>query len=732
MDIAAILSKLKKPAIVKIKTPLIIQMENVECGAAALTSVMAYYKKIVPLEETRVACGVSRNGVNSHNITIAAQQYGFDTEIYSMEVEDLYTIAPPYIIHWEFNHFVTVEGYTKQYFYINDPAIGYRKISLADFDKSFTGIMIEIRPGKNFQPSGKNPSLLKSVLSRLSGARSAIIFLVLLGITMVIPGLLLPVYTKIFVDEILVAKLHSWIAPLLIGMGITAIVRGILEAFRVNCMLMLETKIAVNTASRFFLHILYLPISFFQQRSAGDIVNRIGLNDQIASLVAKNISESIVSMIMIVFCFILMLHYSLILTLITITIALLNFSIMRFAAKMREDDSSVFVTIVGKFYGVAMNGLSIIESLKASGRESDFFSKWAGHQAQYINTTQKIAKNEMIIHTIIDLTNSIGAILVLSIGSLFIINGDLTIGTLVAFQSLMMSFLRPINHIVNTAGSIHDLHGNISKLNDLECYPHDPVFTKNDPQSTAVKNIEQKKLSGSLKLENISFGYSRLDPPLIKNFNLDLEPGQRIAIVGSSGCGKSTIIKLIMRLYQPWDGTIYADGTLITAYSRETLLHSISMASQEINFFSGTIHENLTMWSPEVLEHDIKQAAKDACIHEDICAREGDYNSKIDESGKNFSGGQRQRLEIARALVLSPRILLMDEGTSALDPLTEIIIDNNIRRRGCSMIIVAHRLSTIRDCDEIIVMDNGEIIERGNHDQLIKAKGTYFDLVKTM
>ncbi len=724
MNFRKILNTLQLSTTGHVKTPMILQMESSECGAAALAIIMAHYQKIVPLEEIRVACGVSRDGINAGHIIEAAKQYGFESQGIRLSLSEVMDLPPPFIVFWHFNHFVVVEGFAKNGVYLNDPANGHRIVTYDEFDHGFTGVVIEVSPGPNFRSSGTPPSLIKSLIKRLPGSYAAIVFLILVGLALVIPGLLVPVFTKVFVDEYLVGKLHSWIMPLLIGMGITAVVRGLLRGLESFCLTKMKIKISTNSSSRFLWHILRLPLSFYSQRSAGDISNRISINDRVAETIAHNVAGTFISTLTIVFYAALMFYYSYILTIIAVGIAIINILILKFTANMRKSDSFREISMAGKFIGTSMNGLVIMESLKATGRENDFFAKWAGQHANLANLMQSIAVKSLGISTITLAINSLGTVAILVLGALQIMNGTITIGMLVAFQSLMVSFLTPINKLVNMGAQIQELNGDMMKLNDINLHKQDHIY-RNKPSQIET-------LSGEVEIKNLSFGYSKFSPAVIDNFNLTIKPGSRVAIVGPSGCGKSTVAKLIMQLYQPWKGEILMDGRPIGDIDRESLKSAINMVSQDIFIFSGTVKDNLTMWDDTVTQESILSAAKDACIHSDICSRDHAYDAILEEGGKNFSGGQRQRLEIARSFIYSPKIIIMDEATSALDPLTELTIDDNIRRRGCSAIIIAHRLSTIRDCDEIIVLNKGQIAQRGIHDDLIKQSGIYANLVRTM
>ena len=710
------------------KTPTVLQMEAVECGAAALAIVMGYYDKFVPLEELRQSCGVSRDGSKASNVVRAARTYGFEAKGYRREPAELREMKLPNIVFWNFNHFLVVEGFGKGFVYLNDPAAGPRTVSDEEFDQSFTGVVLDIEPGPDFKPSGEKRSLWHGIRSRLPMGEPALLFLILAGLALVVPGLVLPIFTKEFIDNYLVSRMDSWIKPLLIGLAITAVVRGFLTWLQHYYLTRFRAKLTLAMSGRFFWHVLRLPVAFYAQRSAGDISSRVAINNTVADLMTGDLATTVLSSIMVVFYAALMFSYDPLLTGVGICIAILNVIFLRAVSRKRSDATQKLSNDGGKLMATSMNGLQMMETLKASGMESDFFTKWAGTQTKVMNGQQAMGSMDVVLMGVPPLLTAINTVLILSLGGLRVMDGFMTMGMLFAFQSLMASFIDPINHLVSMGAKVQQMEGDMNRLDDVLKYQVEPQTARigmpgaND--DTAVR------LSGHIELRNVSFGYSPLDEPLVKNFNLTLRPGMRVALVGMSGCGKSTISKLVMGLYEPWSGEILFDGKPRAEHARHSMIASVSMVSQEIALFSGTIRDNLSMWDETLPEAQIVQAAKDAMIHDVIAARQGGYDSKVQEGGGNFSGGQRQRVEIARALAINPRILVLDEATSALDPVTEMRVDDNMRRRGCTCLIVAHRLSTIRDCDEIIVLDRGKVKERGTHTELIAQAGLYATLMQ--
>jgi len=514
-----------------------------------------------------------------------------------------------------------------------------------------------------------------------------------------------------------------------LGMGITAVLRGILTWLQRYYLLRLETKIAMKTSGQFLWHILRLPSEFFAQRFAGDITSRMQSNDRVAKLLSGQLATTVLNLIMIIFYFALMLKYNIILAFVGLFIALINVLYLKFVSAKRIDQNRKLLKNRGKLVGTGMTGLQIIETLKATGSESDFFAKWSGYQAKALNSEQEIGVSSQFLIAFPTFLTGLNNMIVLALGGFLIMEGQMTIGMLVAFQSLMASFMAPVTGIVGLGSELQEVEGEMNRLDDVLKYPLDQEAE--GELEEIIPSYTGQKLEGYIELSQITFGYSSLEPPLIEDFSLSLRPGSRVALVGGSGSGKSTVAKIIAGIYRPWSGDILFDGQPRTSFQRATITNSLTMVDQEISMFQGTVRDNITLWDETISEFEVIRAAKAACIHDDITARSGGYDHLVEESGSNFSGGQRQRLEIARALAQNPTIMIMDEATSALDPVTERNIDENIRRRGCTCIIVAHRLSTIRDCDEIIVLEKGKIVERGTHEELNSRAGIYAKLIQT-
>ncbi|NEP18807.1 MAG: NHLP family bacteriocin export ABC transporter peptidase/permease/ATPase subunit [Leptolyngbya sp. SIO4C1] len=723
----------------KVRTPTVLQMEAVECGAAALSMVLGYYGRYVPLAELRQACGVSRDGVTAANILKAARNYGLAAKGFKKSIDSLKQLSPPFIVFWNFNHFLVVDGFDQKRVSLNDPATGPRQVSPADFDQGYTGVALTFEPDETFQPGGQRPNAWRGLKQRLQGSLGALAFCTVAGFLLVLPTLALPAFSRVFIDNVLLAKRLDWLPYVLFGMMLTVALQALLTALQLRYLRAFKVKLSVGMASRFVWHVLRLPVGFYAQRFAGEISDRIALNDSVANVLSGRLTTTAISLVMIVFYAIAMLQYDIPLTLIVVAFAVVNVAVLQWVSRQRTDANRQLIQEYGKAAGVGIAGLQSIETLKASGLESDFFARWAGYYTKAINAQQSLGLTNRLLGLLPALLSTLTTLALLIVGGWRVIHGSLSVGMLVAFQLLMQSFQGPVNNLVRFANTLQTLQGSLERLDDVLENTVDEVFGESrDESSNQASPAAQPpssratsfRLSGAIAIQDLSFGYSPLDPPLIDNFCLTIQPGQRVAFVGGSGSGKSTLVRVVAGLYQADAGEIRFDGRRSDEIPRAVLTNSIAMVEQEILLFAGTIRDNLTLWDSTLSEADLRRACQDAEIEEAILSMPYGYDAVLLEGGQNLSGGQRQRLEIARALVNNPSILIMDEATSALDSETEKIIDQNLRRRGCTCLIVAHRLSTIRDADEIIVLERGKVVQRGTHDQLWQADGPYASLIQ--
>lgn len=709
-------------------TPTILQMEAVECGAACLAMVLAHYKRWVPLEELRLACGVSRDGSKASNVLRAARQYGLAAKGFKKEPEQLADLPPPLIIHWNFNHFVVFEGFRGEWAFLNDPAMGRRRVSRDELSESFTGVVLAFEPSGEFRRRGAPPRAIPMLWQLLAGSRAGLALVVLISVTLVLPGIVVPVFSKLFVDDVLIGGARSWIGPLLIGLGLTAVLRGLILALRQHYLLRLEVKLGVTMASRFFWHVLRLPIAFFTQRHAGDIASRVVVNEEVAKLLSGELAATMLHLVTVVFYAAVMVAYDWVLAAITVALGLGNLIVLRAVGRSREDAARRLSQDRGQLAAATVGVIRSIETIKSSGLEQDAFSRWAGYHAKAMGASQDLDRQGAVLGIVPPLLAALGNAMVLGVGSLRVMRGVMSVGDLVAFQTLAASFTGPIGRLVALAAQLPQIKAGLARVSDVLAYREDPrVATR---AMDDAEPVGWARLEGTIELRDVTFGYNPNAPPLIENFNLTVRPGQRVALVGGSGSGKSTIGRLICGLYPVWSGEILFDGRPLSDISPSVLANSLSYVDQEVFLFAGTVRENLTLWDDGVDEVRLARALQDAEIFDEIGLRPGLYDYKVAEAGLDFSGGQRQRLEIARALLSEPAIMVMDEATSALDPLVEEQIDENIRRRGYTCVIIAHRFSTIRDCDEIIVLRDGHIEGRGTHAELIEKCPHYTDLLQ--
>jgi NHLM bacteriocin system ABC transporter peptidase/ATP-binding protein len=717
------------PSARRARVPTVLQMEAVECGAAALAMVMAYHRKLVPLEEVRQACGVSRDGSKASNVVKAARGYGLVAKGFKKEPAELRRLPVPMIVHWNFNHFVVLEGFVKGRAFLNDPAHGPRTVTEEEFDQSFTGVALTFEPGPEFAAGGEGRSLAAALGRRLAGLHGTLAYVVLAGLALVLPGLLVPTFARVFVDDVLVKGMGDWVRPLAWFMAATAAVAALLTWLQQRSLLRLETRLAIATSARFLWHVLHLPLQFFTQRFPGEIASRVGINDRVAQLLSGELATTVLAAVMVAFYAALMARYDPVLAAIVVATAALNMAALRWVSQRRTDLSQRLQQDRGKAIGTAMGGLLNIENLKATGAESDFFARWSGYYAKAANAQHQLALQTTLLSAVPPLLLAVSTALLLGLGGMRVMDGDLSMGMLIAFQALMLGFLAPVGSLVNMGSALQEVRGDMNRLDDVLRAQGERAAPAAAEDGGPPPAEVPARLAGHLELRRVSFGYSRLEPALIQDFTLTLKPGARVALVGGSGSGKSTVARLVSGLYEPWAGEVLLDGVSRARIPRPVLTSSFAVVDQDVFLFEGSIRDNLTMWDPTVPEPELVEAARDACIHEDVSARPGGYGGRVEEGGRNFSGGQRQRMEIARALVNRPSVLVLDEATSALDPAVEQEIDDHLRRRGCTCLIVAHRLSTIRDCDEIVVMDAGLIVQRGTHDELRDADGPYRALI---
>lgn len=710
-----------------VRVPEIMQMENVECGAASLAMIFAYYGRWIPLGQMRVECGVSRDGATAGNIIKAARNYGMKASAFQCEIEDLTKERNfPCIIHWDFCHFVVLCGFRHGKAIINDPNRGRVAVTMEELNQSFTGICLCFEPGEEFKREGKRDSILAFAGKRLRSGKDVYFLIALSCLLVTLLGVFRPVFSRIFMDYVLAGENEGWIYPLTAFVLAAAFLQLVANAMSEVYLLKAEGKFAITANAEYIWHVLRLPMEFFSQRYAGDLSERQQANQEVAYALMNRLVPAAVNMVLLVCYLVLMITYSPLLSLIGAASVLINLLLMTWISGKRIQIARVQLRDEGKLRSAEVSGIEMIEAIKANGVENGFFSKWAGYQAAVNASEVSKAKVEQYLGQLPGLVTALTNALVLVSGAWLIMERHFTAGMLIAFQGLLAGFMNPAQQILRAGQEIQEMRTNMERIQDVMKYKPDITYDENEEPEKSYA-----KLEGSVELKNLTFGYSRLAEPLIEDFSLQISPGQKIAIVGSSGCGKSTLAKLISGLYQPWEGTVLLGGQEIGTIDRAVLTGSLAVVDQKIVMFEDTIANNIKMWDPSIEDYEMILAASDAQIHDDIMKRENGYNTMVSEGGRNLSGGQRQRIEIARVLAGDPRIIIMDEATSALDAQTEHDVIQAVADRGITCIVVAHRLSTVRDCDRILVMQKGKVVEEGTHEELYSRNGYYTRLVTT-
>lgn len=718
--------KIKKPVSEGIvKVPVVMQLETLECGAASLCMILAYFGRWIPLEQLRKECGVSRDGSNLRNIYLAAKKYKLKTKAFSSSAESLRESGTfPCIAFWNYNHFLVVDGFKRNHVYLNDPAGGELVISFDEFKKSYSGVCMLFEPEDDFETGGKPESVLQFARERLKGTMPAIVLVTLTTLIASFIGMIMPAFSRFFVDDILTGKYADWSFQFFAMFGVLTLFQITSLSIKAMYMLKLQGKTAVIANTKFLWHILRLPVEFFEQRMAGDIVQRYASNQTIAGTLINTLTPLILDVLSMTLNLFIMINYSPVLALTGILAVIMSIIAADFISKQRVNITRVQMRDMAALASSTLQGISMIETIKSAGAENGFFTRWAGFQANANTQEVKFAKLNSILGQVPLLLSMLASNIILFLGVRLVIHGEWTIGLISAFTGYLTAFQAPAQSLVSAGQQIQEMRTNMERVQDVFKYPVDVNVDEIYPSDD-----EMNKLSGLVEMRNVTFGYNKLSEPLLKNFSLRVEPGKSVALVGASGCGKSTTAKLLTGLYPAWEGEILYDGKRINEINRNIFTGSVACVDQNITLFEDTIANNIRLWDKSIQDFEIVLSARDAMIHDEIVQREGDYSSGVSESGKNFSGGQSQRIEIARVLAQDPTIIILDEATSALDSKTEYDLMKSIRNRGITRIIISHRLSIIRDCDEIIVMKDGEILDRGTHVELMNRCEYYAELI---
>ncbi len=720
--------------------PVILQMETLECGAACLAMVLAYYGKWVPMEQLRMDCGVSRDGSNAKNMIRAARHHGMEAKGFRLEPEELSDLTFPCIVFWEENHFMVVNGIRGKHVYINDPAGGIQRMGWDEFKSGFSGVALTFSPTDEFKPGGSRQGVFKYLITQLKGMKRAVIFVVLTAMLGYIFDMVNPAMTRVFLDNLLTGDQPGWVVPfflLLIILTLLNIIVGWIEAIYT---LRIHGKMAVMGSIRYMWHLFRLPMPFFSQRMTGDLIDRHEMNEKISETLVHSVAPLFLDSVMMVVYLLMMVRYHVYLSIVGIVSILIHALMARIISTQRINITRVEMRDEGRLHSYTMSGVHMMETIKSCGAENGFFEKWSGCQAAVYASRSRFIKNDTYLGIIPALISEIAGDLILVAGVWLVLHGEFEVGMILAFQQILQLFLRPAVSAIDSGKTIREMTMQVERVDDVMRYPREPGIDREDAGTAAADGTvagntaataaeEFEKLRGEIEINDLVFGYAPLGEPLITDFSMHVKPGSRVAIVGESGCGKSTIASLLSGLYKPWKGEILFDGKPIDTINRQVFTGSLAVVDQDIILFEDTIANNIKMWDDTIEDFEMILAARDAGMHDEIIGRVDGYEGKILEGGKNFSGGERQRLEIARVLAKDPSIIILDEATSALDAATEAEVVKRICDRGITCIVIAHRLTTVKDCDEIIVMDHGRITERGTHDELLKMNGLYSELV---
>jgi ATP-binding cassette, subfamily B, bacterial len=713
-----------KRKVQKQRVPEIGQMSAVECGLACLAMVLSYHGRQTSIAELRAQSGLGRDGLSALSIVKIARNYNMRVRAISLQHADFRNIPLPAIVHWEFNHFLVVERSSSKGVSVVDPAQGRRQLTSEEFDQGFTGIAITLEPGVNFDRSmaSSKLSLREYMLQYARQTPTTIVQVVGASLLLQCFGLVLPLLTKFVIDELLPLKINSLMPLLAVGIILLVITQSLATLLRDWLLVYLRARIDMQMMLDFFERLLTLPYAFFQVRSSGDLLSRMGSNTVIRDTLSNQLISTFLDSGTVIIYFIILTWQSLPFAGLALGLGMLQVILLLTSNRAIHELSRKELAAQGKSQGYMAEALSGMATLKAAGAEQQAMEQWTNLFLEQLNISVRRNYLSVILSNIMTALRMLTPLALLWLGALEVLNGSFSTGTMFALNALAASFLTPLGSLVSSGQSLQVVRAHFERLTDV---------SSAEPEQDRTKALPPPYLSGRIQLNHVSFRYDAENQDVLRDINLQIEAGQKVALVGRTGSGKSTLGKLLLGLYLPTQGQILYDNFPLSNLDYQEVRRQFGVVMQDTSLFSGSVRQNIALHDNSMENEKIVKAAQLAAIHQDILQMPMGYETLVSEGGSALSGGQRQRLAIARAIAHNPAILLLDEATSSLDVLTEQQVEQNLHAVDCTQVIIAHRLSTIRDADVIVVLDRGNIVEKGSHFELMVRNGYYAQLVRS-
>jgi len=706
------------------RVPVLQQVTMVECGAACLAMLLSYHGRKTSISEIREQCGLGRDGLSALNIVKAARKYGMRVRALSLKENDFRFVSLPAIVHWEFNHFLIVERWSAKSVEVVDPALGRRRLTAQEFDDGFTGVVLMLEPGVHFKRENKPAklSLRTYVRNYLQQAPTAVLQVIGASLLLQLLGLVVPLLAEVSIDQIIPLKMLSALDLFGLGMIMIVLAQLVTRLLRASVLIYVQSRVDMSMMLNFFEHLVSLPQRFFLQRSSGDLLARVESNSVIRDTISNQLFSTLLDGTFVIVYLAILYTQSLAFTITVVVIAGLQVILLLCTNKPVRELMNRELAAAGKSQGYITEALGGMKTLKAAGAEHRILDRWSNLFLEQMNISVRRNYLLSIISTLMSTFNICAPLLLLWIGTTQVINGGMQVGVMLALNALAASVLTPVSSLVMTGQQLQLVRSHLDRLADV---------VEAEPEQNLQAVALPPRLSGEIYLEGVEFQYDANSPMVLQEINVYIKPGQKVAIVGRTGSGKSTLGNLLLGLYLPTKGTIFYDRIPLHTLNYHEVRAQFGVVTQEASIFGGSVRENIALNYPDMPLELVIRAGQMSAIHEDIMKMPMEYETMVSEGGNALSGGQRQRLALARAVAHSPAILLLDEATSSLDVMTERIVEQNIRRLPCTQIIIAHRLSTIRNADLILVVDQGKIVERGTHGQLLMHSGYYSQLIQS-